>query len=127
MISSTSLIGSEKCISKTREYITPLLPKKGCSVARLLFHKFKTDATFTAKLVTLYLLNDMLAYGKNTYPGVYISSTSSKGFAVCIAPYIELMIGDIRNCSDCSSHRIEQLIELWRTHSMFHSFNPLTP
>lgn len=107
------------CIRKAREYLIPLLPKKGCSVARFLFHKFKSGSTFVSKLVTLYLINDVLAFGQNVYPGVLTYSSSYIGFAICIAPYIELMISDIRNCSDCSSHRIEQLIELWKTHSMY--------
>lgn len=52
------------------------------------------------------------------YPGCARLFLSWTGFSICIAPYLELMLNEIRQCRDCSAHRIEKLIELWGAHSM---------
>ena len=75
----------------------------------MLLNRFNAERTFTTKLVVLYLINDILASGKSVYPG----------YATCLEPYIEVMLSDIRNCPDCSAHRITKLIQLWSQHALW--------
>ena len=112
LVSDSDFLASGKSIVRTREMIFPLLSRKGFAIARILYHKFTAEQTFTTKLVVLYLINDLLAVCKANLPG----------FIPCLEPYIEIMISTIRTYPDCSTNRLSSLIELWSQHNMYSYF-----
>ena len=67
------ILGSARSISETRKCLLPLFPQKGYSICRLLYQKFCSLTTFPEKIVILYLVNDLVATGRKTYPGTLLS------------------------------------------------------
>ena len=104
-----SLKGSGKSITTARQYMSPLLPKKGYSLCRLLYQKFCSVDSFASKLVVLYLINDIVATNHKSYPG----------FAECVKSYVEVMMSEIRLCQPCSIDKLQRLISLWSDHHLF--------
>lgn len=121
------ILGSARSISETRKCLLPLFPQKGYSICRLLYQKFCSLTTFPEKIVVLYLVNDLVATGRKTYPGTLLSiSLPPSGLSDCIKSYLDLMLDGIVRAPSFLPEKLRQLLDLWDAHRLYGS-NPAPP